>query len=226
MTRLADLQEQVASTYELLELPSWPDPHPGTTAPTKDEYSRVTDPDRYRIVSARAHAWVQTLGALPGVEQTSMPPALLDKTGHLSRFDRGVRLTPGTPGTLPLLLLERDVPDVVGTASMTVLHVSVVRPEVGLQLLPDCGCDACDRGSDDLLEAVDDTISHVVGGPSVVLRGSGWHADWYPGGGSSGGEGRGPDHPRTMDWCRRLAAGQAVRLPRGSEAFVGQSWFA
>lgn len=225
MTLMDDLRAQVASAYALLSLPSWPDPHPGMVSPAEEEYSRVTEPERYRVVAARAGAWVQTLGALPGVRVEPLPPAPLDEKGHFGLFDRGVRLTADTPGTLALLLMERDVATTTGTASMTVLHLSVERPEVAMQMLPDCGCDACDSGSEDLLETVDDTIRHVIGGPTVALRGRGWHADWHPEGGSSGGEGHGPDHTRTMDWCRRLAAGERVRLPAGTEACVGAAWF-
>ena len=109
-------------------------------------------------------------------------------------------------------------------ASLAVLHISVVQPEIALEMLPDCGCDACDWGSDDLLRAIDQTIGHVVGGPLVALRGKGWHAQWHPNGGSSGGTGRGPDHAQVMRLCRRLAGGADVRLPRGAEAFVGRPW--
>ena len=76
-----------------------------------------------------------------------------------------------------------------------------------------------------LLEAIDETIGRVLGGPTVVLRGKGWHAEWHPDGGSSGGTGRALDHAELMDQCRRLARGEDVRLPRGTEALVGRPWF-
>jgi hypothetical protein len=68
----------------------------------------VTDPARYRIVHARARAWVEALTALPDVEAETLPPAPLDRDGHLGRFDREVKLSSRRPDTLPLLLLERD----------------------------------------------------------------------------------------------------------------------
>lgn len=224
MVQKSDLQAQVVASYDRLGMPSWPDPHPGMASPDEQEYSRVSEPERYRIVHARARVWVESLGAVLGIEVEPLAPASLDENGHLGRFDRGVRLASSRPGTLPLLLLEQDVRLPTAAASLAVLHISVVRPAVVLQMLPVCGCDACDCGSDDLLDAIDETIGNVVGGPLVTLRGKDWHADWHPGGGSSGGDGRGPDHTRMMELCRRLATGEDVRLPKGGEAFIGQAW--
>ncbi|MGC4868117.1 DUF6226 family protein [Micromonospora sp. DT53] len=224
MVRLDELQAQVAVRYDNLGLPSWPNPHAGTASPREEEYERVTEPDRYGIVHARARVWADTLGDAPKVDVETLAPAPLDDKGHLGRFDRGVRLTSPRPGTLPLLLLERDAPLSGLEAPLAVLQISVVRPEIALEVLPDCGCDACDWGSDDLLRAIDQTIGYVIGGPIVVLRGKGWHARWHPDGGSSGGTPQGPDHAQIMQLCRGLAGGEDVRLPNGTEVFVGRPW--
>lgn len=48
-------------------LAAWPDPHPGRS-PRDEEYSRVTDPYKWRIVGARAEAWLVAL-ADAGVAQ-------------------------------------------------------------------------------------------------------------------------------------------------------------
>ncbi len=224
MLRLGALQALVVASYDRLGMPSWPNPHPGMAPPGEEEYSRVTEPARYRIVHARARVWANRLGDVPGVEVETLAPAPLDDEGHLGRYDRGVRLASHLPGTLPLLLLERDVRLPGLDASLAVLHISVVRPEIALEMLPDCGCDACDWGSGELLQAIDETIGHVVGGPFVALRATGWHAQWHPDGGSSGHAGRGPDHAQVMELCRRLAGGQDVRLPKGTQAFVGRPW--
>jgi hypothetical protein len=194
------------------------------TSPLADEYSRVTKPERYRIVHERARAWSHALRAMPGVEAEALTPAPLDTEGHLGHFDRGVRLTSARPGTLALLLLERDAQIPQADDLLPVLHISVVRPEISLTMLPDCGCDACDSGSEDLLQAIDETILSIVGGTSVVLRGKGWQAQWSPAGGSSMSGRRTPGHDQAMAWCRRLADGQHVRLPRGTEAFIGHAW--
>lgn len=125
----------------------------------------------------------------------------------------------------PLLLLERDARLPESEASRAVLHISVIRPEVAVAMLPYCGCDACDLGSDCLPDAIDETIDNVSGGPFVALRGKAWHAQWHPGGGSPGGTRGGPDHAQMMKLCRRLASGQDIRLPTGTKALVGRPWF-
>jgi hypothetical protein len=110
-------------------------------------------------------------------------------------------------------------------APLAVLHIGVARPDVIVEEQPDCGCDACDSGSTDLLRAIDEAVAHIVGGAFVVLRGSGWSAQWHPGGGGAQGRKGGfEEFRRLMDLCRRLAEGQDVRLPRDTEAFVGRSW--
>lgn len=227
-----ELQEQVDARWADLDLPSWPSPRPPMDSPREEEYSRVSAPARYRIVHERARLWADVLSELPGVVKESLPPAPLDEDGHLGHFDRGVRLRVDRQGTLPVLLLERDAalpgtadPDTGATATMAVLHIAVAEPRVTVAAQPDCGCDACDSGSADLLRAIDDTIREVVGGPFVALRGKGWEATWHPGGGSGGGTRRMPDFDTMMEVCRQLAAGEHVRLPRGTRAFVGQAWF-
>ncbi|MFB9908936.1 DUF6226 family protein [Allokutzneria oryzae] len=224
MVMLSELQSQVAVSYDRLGMPSWPHPRPGTDSPPEEAYSRVTEPERYGIVHARARVWTDRLSEVPGVEVETLAPAPLDDEGHLGLFDRGVRLTSSRPGTLPLLLLERDAPLSEGEGTLAVLHISVAQPEIAVAMLPDCGCDACDWGSADLLTAIDQKIGTLVGGPFVALRGRGWHARWHPGGGSSGGTAPRQDHAQLMELCRRLAGGEDVRLPDGAEVFVGRSW--
>jgi hypothetical protein len=192
--------------------------------PRDDEYSRVTNPERYGIVHARARVWADTLGDLLGVGVESVAPAPLDDEGHLGPFHRGVRLASPRPDTLPLLLLERDAAWPGLGSPLAVLHISVVEPKVEVARLPDCGCDACDFGSEDLLHAIDETIGNVVGGPFVALRSRQWHALWYPDGGSAGGTECNPDFSELMELSRRLAGGEHVRLPEGTRSYVGQSW--
>ena len=217
MTTVTELQARVASSYEQLGLPTWVDPHPAMASPRDEEYSPLTDAARYRIVHARARAWATTLAVR--IEVLEPAPATDADAGP---FDRGVRLVPRDSDALPLLLLERDVPTQPDQGTLAVLTITVARPDIVVETQPDCGCDACDSGSSDLLEAVDAPIRHVVGGPFVVLRGKRWHAQWYPGGGSASGTG--PRFRIMMDLCRRLAEGQTVRLPTDTEALVGHPW--
>lgn len=197
-------------------------------SPREEEYSRVTDPERYRVVQARGQVWTAVLRELPGVGVGPVAPGALDRGDSPRRFDRGVRLASDRQGTLPLLLLEQDVPLSAREGSLPRLHVSVGEAEAVVQALPYCGCDACDSGSDDLLEALDETVGRLVGGPFVQLRGEGWQASWYPDGGSSGGSGPacGLDHDELMALCGRLADGEEVRLPERTDVLVGRSWLA
>lgn len=45
--------------------PGWPNPYQDGLAPDEHAYERVTDPDKFQIVEARARAWSH--GALPPV---------------------------------------------------------------------------------------------------------------------------------------------------------------
>lgn len=224
--RVGELRAQVESRYRSLGMPTWPNPHPDMGSPREEEYSRVTDPERYRIVHTRAEIWTDVLRDDVGVEVETLAPGDLGGEGRLGRFDRGFRLVSPRPATLPLLLLEQDAPLQGQERTLAVVHISVVRPDIALEMLPDCGCDACDSGSQDLLHAIDDTVCQVLHGPFVAMRGEGWRAHWHPDGGSSTGTGRAPAHARLMELCRRLAGGEEVSLPEGAEAFVGRSWLA
>ncbi|MEJ7744580.1 MAG: DUF6226 family protein [Nocardioidaceae bacterium] len=135
-------------------------------------------------VHARAGIWAAVLKDELGARSENLMPVPVGGDGSPETFDRGVRVLSRKPGTLPLLLLERDVREQISEATLAVLHIGVVRPDVVVEKQPDCGCDACDSGSSDLLKAVDATIRHVVGGPFVVLLGNKWRAQWHPEGGA------------------------------------------
>jgi len=208
VTTVDDLQALVDARYRQLDLPRWPDPHQGMASPREEEYSRLTDPGRYRVVHARVHSWVAVLEEVLGPRVEVLDGA----------FDRGVRLVPVAADALPLVLVERDLP-------LAAVDIAIAAPDLIVDREPDCGCDACDSGSDLLLEAIDQTISQVVRGPYVVLRGPGWQSQWHPDGGGAGGEGRPrPDFGTLMDLSRRLAAGDRVDLPAHTDVLVGQSW--
>ena len=206
----ADPRDRVEARYGGLAATSWPGPHPGAASPREEEYSRLTDPGRYGIVHTRARLWGEELAALPGVDAETV--------------ERGVRLTSSRPDTLPLLLMERDVASSrAGVPALAVLPLCAARPDIVLQAVPDCGCDACDRGSDDLLDCIDETIGIVVDGPLVIVRGDGWQLRWWPHGSSSSGTDR---HVELTDMCRRLAEGEQITPPKGTEALIGRSWLA
>lgn len=181
------LEEAVAAEFAETgaATPPWPDPHPDGAAPLEDEYSRCLDPGKYRILRARADAWVRVLSRLG----LATPEDVEDPAGLAGRGTEGahvtpesaIRLRPRRAGTVPLLLgfASLDgVPD-------TVAAVGAGEPAVHLLTVPDCGCDACDSGSADLLEKYDEHVRAVVTGElvyvaskraTVVSTGSGWSA--------------------------------------------------
>lgn len=232
MTTVADLRAQVAARYDRLGLPSWPDPRPAGASPRDEEYSRVSDPGRYRIAPARARVWADVLAASLGARVEEVAPLPVAPAGDARASVGGLRVTSSAPGTLPLLLLDRPVPadgdeDVPGRGEpMPSVQIAVSRPDLVVGAAPVCGCDACDSGSDEVLESVDRSLAAVVAGPVVLLRNPRWEASWGPDGTSVGrlGRGRMPDVATVGRWSRALAAGEGVRLPRGTRTWVGGSW--
>lgn len=148
--------------------PGWPDPWPTRDAP-EEACSRVTDAERYRILDARLAAWEQVLldrglvevepaGALTWVTTEHRPP----------RSDaRVVLLVPAAPGALALVASSTAAGD------LPVLELGASTPATGavlLEVLPDCGCDACDSGSADLLQVLDEAVLTLARGGVVHVR--------------------------------------------------------
>lgn len=208
----------VTSRYAAEHLPAWPDPW-GGASPDDAAYSRCTEPERYEILFRRTAAWLTELARVP--ELTVEP---MGEVGALSQGElpvaRGWRVSSDRPGTLPLLVLERDEP-------MPVVTFALAEPEVVLERQPDCGCDACDGGSETMLRAVDELFVEVLTSPVVVVRGEDgrWEARWSR---MTAGAGGSPGPPRPamelVAACRRIAAGEEVDLPRGARVWVSQPW--
>ncbi|MBF0756052.1 MAG: DUF6226 family protein [Actinomycetota bacterium] len=237
MTTLQRLCAEVARRYAALDLPAWPDPHPDGAPPREEEYSRVTEPQRYRIAAARARVWAEVLAEVgAAVAPDPVRGIPLDEAGRADLsvpVDRALRVAPpaGVDGASPWWLLETDVPQDDDGGVLPVLRGAVGAPGQVHAVLPDCGCDACDPGSDELLEAVDQAAVRAVGA-GVSLRGRhglrrrDWHVHWRSDG-TAEGLGRVPGWPfeALTDACRDLAAGGRPRLPRGTEATVRAGWF-
>lgn len=222
MTTPDALRALVEQRYALLDAPTWPSAYDWDESwPPSEAYSRVTDPERYRVVHLRARVWADVLAELLDVRVEPIEPH-----GEPARTYRhvtgGSRLVPSAPGARPLLLVEAEVPH-EEHAPLPVLDVVLDRPGFEVAGWPDCGCDACDTGSADLLEALDESVLAVVAGPYAMLRGNGWTAEWHPDGGGAGG---GPDvdldHKSSL--AERLGRGEEVTLPSGVEAVVSRGW--
>ncbi|MFI0238727.1 DUF6226 family protein [Streptomyces sp. NPDC016845] len=195
--------------------PPWPDPHAGREV-GEEEYTRCTHPEKYRVLAARAQAWTLALceSGLAVAEEADNLVGLGRLGGDVSVVDV-VRLRPVRSGALPLVFGYAAVDGVPRTA----LVVGAGEPAVRVGQLPDCGCDACDDGSDSLLAAVDELVTAVVTGAFV-------HVD--------AGRGReivatGEDDWSASDWdderfpvAETLAAARAGRSPH--EVVLGAPW--
>lgn len=139
-------------------LAGWADPYPDRSPPD-EAYSRVTDPYKWRILCARAEAWLAAVAAAGLAEVDSAVEIEWEAPPRLES-SRRYRATPRLPDALPLIVqMERedDVDDVVVT-------LGVGNPTVVVLETPDCGCDACDSGSQDALDELDEHVLGVVTG--------------------------------------------------------------
>ena len=201
--QLLDLLADVERTFAVTgaDTPPWPDPHlgpDGQDLPVREEeYSRCLDPGKHRILAARADAWAQVLVATGWAEREEIADsaALSWLTDPLVTTRRATVLRPHRPGAQPLLLVRTAPEEAPGSVDLTsgdaVLHSVVVGlgdPPLAVETVPDCGCDACDSGSRDLLEQLDQSILSIVDGSyEVQVSPDGRRERTSFGAGSSGG---------------------------------------
>jgi hypothetical protein len=153
-----ELFELVERVFERqsLGLDSWPDPHPDRQ-PAEGEYSRVTNAERYRIIGTRADAWAAAavqLGLAVSLDHVEWadPPQ--------TDFRRPFMVAPTAVGALAVVIARSRL----GDCDDAGLTLGAGSPAVAIDFFPDCGCDACDSGSQDLLDAVDLCFHAIVTG--------------------------------------------------------------
>ena len=120
------------------ELEPWPDPHPDRR-PREQEYSRLTYPARWRIVGARAEAWLLALRAA-GLAEVERNAPICWEAAPPTVVSRADRLVPHVAGGLPLIVARSQlgpVDDPGGT------HRGGVTPGV-VTGVPPGGCAASD----------------------------------------------------------------------------------
>jgi hypothetical protein len=158
----------------------WPNPRALGAAPRDEEYSRVLDPQKYRLLGARFEAWARSLVEAGAATRDESDAAWVNRPSvHLARTER---LLPTRDGCLPVAALHTRIEDCAEAG----LVIGVADPAVMAACIPDCGCDACDDGSQPLLDQLDDVLWHVVSGAwtrvagrgrSVVSSEHGWSAE-------------------------------------------------
>jgi hypothetical protein len=160
MVDMARLLKRVEHTY--LAAPDrpapWSDPH-RNREPDDDEYSRVTDAQKWRIVGVRADAWIDALVSA-GVATVEADPTIDWTTPFGAAISRTDLVRPHVFGGLPLVVARTRL----GTLDDAGVMIGVGEPTVVLAPIPDCGCDACDSGSQNEVELVDEHFTGVVTG--------------------------------------------------------------
>lgn len=143
---------------------AWSDPH-FDCEPAPEEYSRVADPGKYRILVHRVQAWVNVLvargWATRGDTAQWADPRLVQDFEELA-------LTPVAPTAVPVVFAITGDDSVIGHNVV----VGVGDPAVVVGDPRECGCDACDDGSMPLLENLDQWALSVVDGSLRVEGGS------------------------------------------------------
>ena len=146
--------------------PAWPDPRPDGRPPTEAEYESCEDPGKFRILAARAESWMKALAQTGLADVETLEPAddlWREPPAEVGPMIRVVRVKPRRESAVPLLFgfawLE-GVPEAR-------LAVGAGEPAVVLGLTPQCACDACDLGSDVLLEDFDQAVLNVITGQLV-----------------------------------------------------------
>ena len=145
----------------------WDDPHPPPDRVVADEeYSRVTDPGRWRIIGARVDAWLDVLVADGRVTVDRDVPVRWVEAARtvVARLDR---VQPVVPGGLALIVGRSRIGD-VADAGVT---LGVGDPAAFVHAVPDCGCDACDSGSADVIDEIDMWLGGIVDGSFRHLSG-------------------------------------------------------
>lgn len=155
-TRLADVLDTVNELFAAGRPRTWPAPRAARQAPDKAEYSRLLDPAKYEAIQQRCHAWITALRA-SGVATVRSAPGELDGLGHVET----VKLTPTAPEAASAFVhfTGDHLPGVVLALGIPTAIISVI---------PVCGCDACDDGSEPLLDEVDNVLTSVLLGLAVV----------------------------------------------------------
>lgn len=160
----------VDAAFERLrgDLADWPAPRPDGSPPLDEEYSRCADPDKYRLLAVRADAWVEAIVATGlGAARTVDPPSV-QWAGERVIAPTRETVVEGRPGTQPIAVGIGPSQQ----ADEAFVQVGVGQPAEVLDLQPDCGCDACDTGSADLLDTLDNAfVLALSGGVYVVRRG-------------------------------------------------------
>ncbi|NNM46843.1 DUF6226 family protein [Knoellia koreensis] len=211
----ADVVARVDAAFETTGagMTGWPPPRPLDAAPRDEEYSRVLDPGKYRLLGARYEAWARTLVDVGAAVRTDGEPWAEGVPNYGVTRTEGLK--PTVRGALPITVGHTRIEDNADAG----LVVGVSAPAVLVAALPYCGCDACDDGSVLLLRQLDDTVWLIVSGAFTRVEARrGRSVQTTPEGGWSG---EGFSSASTAEQV--LAAADSPR--KGYTVTHGASWF-
>ncbi|BCN44134.1 hypothetical protein RE9414_24140 [Prescottella equi] len=161
---ICELLDDVDATFAVTgaAAPGWPNPYEDGAEPDEAEYERLTNPDKFVIVVARARAWTRVLRDRGWAREGSHVEWALRpiEPGGVATV-----LEATANGAVPLVLTTHTPVDSDHICTVT---VAAGDPAVRMAEIPDCGCDACDRGSAALLEELDRWVLAIVDGSLQV----------------------------------------------------------
>jgi len=177
-----------------------------------EAYSRVTDPAKWRILGVRTDAWVTALvgAGLAMVEPDATVTWTSRRRPVIFRAERAI---PVVAGALELVVGHSQIGDVDDAG----LVLGVGDPADCVNWFPDCGCDACDSGSQNELDHLDTHMLAIVTGSFrrlvrgervITVIGDGWSASGFTRTGRRIG--------------RQVEA--VLAHPRGWHELTGRSW--
>jgi hypothetical protein len=191
----------------------WPDPHPDRSSVPDEAYSRLTNPAKWRILSARANAWLVAV-VHAGLAIVESDAAVAWKTQPGPVISHAERTVPIAVGALELIVAHSKIGDVDDAG----LVLGVGNPAECVNWFPDCGCDACDSGSQNELNHLDVHMLSIVTGSFrrlsdgqrviTVIGDGGWSASGF--------------RPARHRIGRQVEA--VLANPHGWNELTGRSW--
>lgn len=170
--------------------------------PPDDAYNRVTNPERFRVLHTTMLELLARLETHFNVQREEGYGLDEELEQHLGLERPSVKLTPVDPEAAPLAVAFSDFPG---------LHLRFGR--WWKELLPACGCDACDDSGEELAEKLTRLIEGITAGRfwechSPLSRWPGGKI-WGSWGGSGHGECSATDSPLELkNWRRHRLGGQ------------------
>ncbi len=205
---MSDLIDAVERRFAELAvgLQPWPAPRGPHESARKDEYSRVSDPEKYRLLKARVDAWVSVLGEMAEIEESRSAEGLLQ--ANAPDGSASLRLRPRS-GAVPIVVREITMTD-----EAYGVELAVGDPAEFWAFVPDCGCDACDHGWFDLAEYLDEQILTILRGGTILVTDGVTTVQRYGDGASMSGSW----NTNTSGWL------DLVEQPDGLTVVRGDAW--